>query len=455
MMDVTPEAPAHVRWVVRTLEEEGYETWAVGGAIRNTLVGLPSGDWDLATRAPPPVVQKLFPRTVPIGVEHGTVGVLTREGLLLEVTTFRRDVETTGRHAVVAFAETLDEDLARRDFTINAVAWHPLREEFRDPFRGRRDLAAGLLRTVGTPGDRFAEDYLRVLRGLRFAGQFRMRIDSGTWRALSGATSHLDVLSPERVREELMKILSQADCPSGALSLYGISGVLQALYPEVAALEGRPRPGTGEDLWIHSLLVADLLGPHRPLLRLAALLQGLASLQAPNGGGAGTPDEPESSPVAKLLLRLRCSRADVRTVAGLVVAGTEAPLELESPSDLRRWLHRAGPQRFPDLARLWLAKARLDRRRYGRSDREERTLALVGRMRRELGREPPLGQKDLALDGGDLIAMGLEPGPEFGEILAYLLDRVLEDPALNRRDILRALVREGRGEGKGGDRDGA
>ena len=127
-------APGYVRWVTRTLEEAGYETWAVGGAIRNILLGLPAGDWDMATRAPPQVVQRVFSRTVPVGIDHGTVGVLTREGLLLEVTTFRKDVETSGRHAVVEFADTLQEDLARRDFTINAVAWHPLRLEFRDPF---------------------------------------------------------------------------------------------------------------------------------------------------------------------------------------------------------------------------------------------------------------------------------------------------------------------------------
>ena len=136
-MNAKPSAPPHVRWVARTLEDAGFETWAVGGAVRNTLLGVASGDWDLATRAPPPVVRQLFPKTVPVGIEHGTVGVLTREGTLLEVTTFRKDVLPLGRKAVVEFAQTLEEDLSRRDFTVNAIAWHPLREQFRDPFQGR------------------------------------------------------------------------------------------------------------------------------------------------------------------------------------------------------------------------------------------------------------------------------------------------------------------------------
>jgi tRNA nucleotidyltransferase (CCA-adding enzyme) len=141
--------------VTSTLEDAGYETWAVGGAVRNTLLGFPSGDWDLATRAPPGVVRRLFPArsrwaslTAPWGSSPG-------RAILLEVTTFRRDVETFGRRAVVEFADTLQEDLSRRDFTVNAVAWHPIREEFQDPFGGREDLAAGLLRAVGVASRRF------------------------------------------------------------------------------------------------------------------------------------------------------------------------------------------------------------------------------------------------------------------------------------------------------------
>jgi tRNA nucleotidyltransferase/poly(A) polymerase len=441
-MEETPRAPGYVRWIAGTLEDAGYETWAVGGAIRNTLLGRPSGDWDLTTRAPPPVVRKLFPRTVPIGVEHGTVGVLTRQGLLLEVTTFRRDVETTGRHAVVEFADTLDEDLARRDFTINAIAWHPLREEFRDPFRGRRDLAAGLLRTVGDARERFSEDYLRVLRGLRFSGRFGFRIRTETWRALCEACSHLDVLSPERVREELMKTLSEAPRPSSVLALYAASGVLDALYPEVARTRERVRSPTGENLWVHSLLLADLLPVHRPLLRLAALLEGAARTPA-DGEGNESPDEAdgEGAPgAAALLFRLRFSNADVATVTGLLEMGLEPPLALEEGGETRRWLHDAGRGRMPDLARIWLAKTRLDALRGGPSTGD--VLASIRRLREELRRGPALQKSELALSGRDLISMGLKPGPHFGEILSQLMERVLDEPRLNENETLRNLVRE-------------
>ena len=452
-MEETPRAPGYVRWIAGTLEDAGYETWTVGGAIRNTLLGLPSGDWDLTTRAPPPVVRKLFPRTVPIGVEHGTVGVLTRQGLLLEVTTFRRDVETTGRHAVVEFADTLDEDLARRDFTINAIAWHPLREEFRDPFRGRRDLAAGLLRTVGDARERFSEDYLRVLRGLRFSGRFGFRIRTETWKALCEACSHLDVLSPERVREELMKTLSEAPRPSTVLALYAASGVLDAVYPEVARAGERVRASTGENHWIHSLLLTDLLPAHRPLLRLAALLEGATPAPAGGKGGeAADEGSREGAPeAAALLFRLRFSNAEVATVTGLLEMGLEPPLALEEGSETRRWLHRAGRERLPDLARIWLAKTRLDALRGGPPTGD--VLASIRRLREELRRGHPLQQRELALSGRDLISMGLKPGPRFGEILSELMDRVLAEPRLNENETLRGLVQEmvGRAGEEGGE----
>jgi tRNA nucleotidyltransferase (CCA-adding enzyme) len=438
-MDRMPRAPGYVRWVTKTLEEEGYETWAVGGAIRNALLDLPSGDWDLATRAPPKIVQGLFPRTVPIGLEHGTVGVLTREGTLLEVTTFRRDVETFGRRAVVEFADTLLEDLSRRDFTVNAIAWHPLREEFQDPFQGGEDLEARLLRTVGDPRERFAEDYLRVLRGLRFSGRFRFRIQEETWAALCDADQHLLRLSPERIREELMKSLSGSPRPSGVLALYGASGVLEVLYPELASMVGCQRPRREEDLWVHSLLLMDTVPSSRPLLRLLALLHGVG-VPDDSSGQVGDPGSRGRDRAAAMMIRLRFSNAETRDLTELIRMGPEAPVELTASPDLRSWLHRADPDRVPNLARIWLGKARLDAARWNRDPGP--TTELIRRLRRELRTRPPLRMEELALDGRDLIAMGLRPGPRFGEILDALLERVLEDPSLNQRERLMALVEE-------------
>jgi hypothetical protein len=445
--ELTP--PPYVRWAARTLEDAGYETWAVGGAIRNTLLGLPSGDWDLATRAPPPVVRRLFPRTVPVGIEHGTVGVLTRDGTLLEVTTFRRDIETFGRRAVVEFAETLEEDLARRDFTVNAIAWHPLSGRYRDPFHGVRDLETGILRTVGNPWERFSEDFLRVLRGLRFSGRFRFAIEGETWAAIRDSRDRLGVLSPERIREELMKILLGDPRPSGSLSLYEVSGVLGVLYPELQAVVGSRRGETEEDLWAHSLRLADAIPRGRPLIRLAALFHGIGvprtipGYEAEPGSGSGEKAGAGGrgrSRAAALMIRLRFSNAEIGRVTELIHTGLEPPIHLKSGPELRRWLHRAGPDQLPTLGRVWIALARLDRLRLGRDVGP--VLELLRRLRHERRSGAPLVSGELAVDGRDLISLGLKPGPHFGVILAEIMDQVLEDPDLNSSQTLRDLVRK-------------
>ena len=164
--------PTEVLDIARTLEGAGYETWCVGGAIRDNLLGVENHDFDLTTAAPPQEVQRLFPRTVPVGIEHGTVAVLDPRDKLHEVTSFRKDIRTDGRHAVVEFGVSLTDDLARRDFTINAIAYHPLKHEWRDPFTGDADLKKKLIRAVGDPNWRFREDYLRILRALRFSARF-------------------------------------------------------------------------------------------------------------------------------------------------------------------------------------------------------------------------------------------------------------------------------------------
>ncbi|MFP3947892.1 MAG: CCA tRNA nucleotidyltransferase, partial [Longimicrobiales bacterium] len=411
----------------------------------------PGGDWDLATRARPDDVRRIFRRTVPIGIEHGTVGVLDHSGVLHEVTTFRRDVETYGRRAKVEFADSVEEDLARRDFTVNALAWHPLREELRDPYGGMQDLEDGILRTVGTPEERFREDYLRVLRALRFAGRFGFRIHEETWWALCMSVGDLDHLSAERVREELTKVLVGGEPPSGALGLYAASGVLAELYPELEATVGHPRPdpGTGA-VWEHALLTVDTLPAGRVKLRLAALLHGVGGPDEVAGHenedrGLSTPER-GARRAGAVLSRLRFSNATVHAVSSLVEAGILPPDPEADGAQLRRWLSRHGPERLPVLARLWVASARVDRRRSrgeaGGARAADRTVAAWRRLREELAGDPPLDESDLALDGRDLIRMGLEPGPRFGRILDHLLQKVLEDPGLNERETLAELVED-------------
>ncbi len=393
-----------MREIARRLEAGGYETWAVGGAIRDALLGEFRSDWDLATAARPETVRKLFRPSYPIGVQFGTVGVRGADGRVYEVTTFRRDIETDGRHAVVEYAESLDEDLARRDFTINAIAYHPLREEFHDPFDGWSDLRRQTLRCVGEPSLRFAEDYLRVLRGLRFAGRYRLAIEPATWEALKAAVPKLDRLSAERVREELLKTLA-APAASPGLALYHESGALRVVAPELI----------GAEAWDETCRTVDELSARRLRLRLAVLLS------------------PAGDEVEALMTRLRFSNAEIRDVVALRQV---LDLPLPAAGDLvwaRRWLRRVGPERGRDALRLHHARARARRLDAGARAKLAAQTRRVLEVRR---RGDPVTLGDLAIDGNDLKDLGLTPGPEFARILEACLDEVLVDPSLNQRERL-------------------
>jgi tRNA nucleotidyltransferase (CCA-adding enzyme) len=404
-------APAEVVGIVSRLESAGFETWAVGGAVRDALAGGHPLDWDLATAARPGDVRRLFRRTVPVGIAHGTVGVLGPSGRLYEVTTFRRDVETDGRHARVVFAATVEEDLARRDFTINALAWRPATSELRDPHGGAADLAARRLRTVGEAAERFREDRLRVLRALRFSGRFDLDVDPGLLRAAREAAPGLAHLSAERVREELLKALREVDPPSRALRLYGEVGALDVLYPELAGTADREP----------ALALMDAVRHHRPLLRVAALLHPL--------GAAGAD---------AVVRRLRFSNADADRIVHLVGRSADLPAGDAPPAALRRWLRRVGRPFAADLLRLAAAGARA----VGTADGRTAAARLARRLRGELRSGAPLAVGELAIGGDDLRDLGVRPGPALGGILRDLLERALDEPSVNTRDRLLELARE-------------
>ena len=407
--------PEAVRALVRDLEAEGFETWTVGGGVRDSVRGSPGNpeDWDLATRATPPQVRRLFRRTVPLGEEYGTVGVFGSDGNLYEVTTFRHDVITYGRKARVAFADTLEEDLARRDFTVNAMAWHPGREELRDPHGGRDDLCNGILRTVGHARQRFREDYLRVLRGLRFAGTLGLEIEGETWDGMVEAVPGLALLSMERVREELMKVLA-GPVPSRVLALYRRSGALNRILPEL-----------GSDVAKDALAAVDALeGPQRALLRTAVLL--LFGLESGPGPGA----------VASLLARLRFSNAEIERIAGAVEGGRGPPPGLAvDHMARRRWTAataRTGPTGVDDVLRVWRA---VPPGAAGHAEERE-VESVIAAVKRDLDVGVPTSVAQLAIAGRDLIARGWLPGPGIGAALRALLEAVWEDPALNHRTAL-------------------
>ena len=435
--------PQEVVRIARRLEEAGFSTWAVGGAVRDALAGRRPGDWDLTTAARPWDVRRLFRRTVPVGIEHGTVGVVGKDGKMYEVTTFRRDVETYGRKAKVSFSDTVEEDLQRRDFTINAVAWHPLTRELRDPHGGVRDLRDGILRTVGEAEERFREDRLRVLRALRFAGRFGLRIDPGTWEAARASAGALPQLSAERIREELFKVLKEVRAPSDTLRLYEQAGVLEHLYPELWACAGAEDVG-GEDVWTHLMDAVDRVPRRRLLLRLAALLHDAGKPRVERGDGT-FPGHAEAGAAAArtLLRRIKCSNAETDCVVHLVAQHSGIPQADAPPPEWRRWLRRVGEGFARDVLRLRIADCRARAEESPALARFDPARARA--VRRALRDATPLEVSELAISGADLRALGIPPGPLYGEILRGLLERVTDDPSLNERERLLRMVREGLG----------
>jgi len=384
--------PDAVLRIAQQLESAGYETWCVGGAIRDNLLGVANHDFDLTTAAPPTEVRRLFKRTVPVGIEHGTIAVLDRQKRQHEVTTFRKDIKTDGRHAVVEFGVSLMDDLARRDFTINAIAYHPIRHEWRDPFHGADDLERKLIRSVGDANWRFQEDYLRILRALRFSARFEFRIHPRTLEAAKANVQGLAQLSAERVRDEWFKGITTAKRVSKLLTLWMDIGAARIWLPEI-----RER-GAGSG----SLHALDKL-PRDPVLITAFL----------------------ASDPASLLTRLKCSNKEIERGRAIGQWRDKYPDAKHVP-DVRRWLSQVG-EYGDDLLALLPA---------GTGPRSPLP-KVVASIR---AAKDPLTVKDLAVKGADLLAAGVRPGPEVGETLQRLLADVLEDPTRNTRDYLLSRV---------------
>lgn len=413
--------------IIERLESRGYEAWCVGGAIRDALLGITHLDWDIATSARPEQVQKLFRRTIPVGIAFGTVGVLDDTGRLHEVTTFRRDVRTDGRHAEVEFGVSLDDDLARRDFTINAIAWSPTQQKLHDPFHGQRDLSNRLVRAVGDADARMREDRLRSLRALRFAARFDFALEPATWKAVVSSAPHLGRLSAERVKQEIDKTLEQVITPSRAFALWKSSGAFTTLVPALAAASDA------------RFVVADHLAPPGLRGRPARLMLRVASLFL------GEPVEQ----VRATLKALRYSNADVnaitRMVAGcaVVAAPMTAALSDGVPSDaeIRPWVAATGRTQWVLVMRLLAAQWDAARAR-GERVPTATVIHAVHRRGLRIAYRDPIELADLAVDGDDLRSAGVPGGPRLGLVLHALLAAVVEDPTLNTREKLLARARE-------------
>ncbi|MDP9206149.1 MAG: tRNA cytidylyltransferase [Gemmatimonadota bacterium] len=435
--------PATVRRIAERLEEAGFETWCVGGAVRDALLGHPHLDWDLATAARPEQVQKLFKRTKPVGIEFGTIGVLDINNVMHEVTTFRRDVNTDGRHAIVEFGASLEEDLARRDYTINAIAYSPKLDEIRDPYNGRKDLERRIIRAVGDPWDRMREDRLRALRAIRFAARFGFEIDPPTWAAIVDSASHLSRLSAERVKQEIEKTMDQVRFPSRAFAKWRDSGALAALIPSLAHITDRQlRP-------LDHLRRAILPGrPARRIIRIAALFAAAPAVT-----------------VRKTLKDLRFSNSETEWIAILIErwqqlgpSMTRALLDVEERSAMDPWGDRTPPS---SLMRSWAASAGRTRlapllrladafwwaaREAGQPAPYKQTVAATYKRAVKIAYKDAIELADLAVDGTDLAKLGIT-GPQVGVTLRRLLEAVINDPGQNTRDRLLKLAADGGSSG--------
>jgi tRNA nucleotidyltransferase (CCA-adding enzyme) len=429
--------PANVRAVCETLEGAGYQAVTVGGAVRDAILGRKPGDWDVATSAHPEQVMALFKHTVPTGLQHGTVTIVTGRGQdsHVEVTTFRGEGAYTDarRPDHVVFGVPLVEDLARRDLRVNAMAYDPAKDQLIDPFGGQRDIDDKLLRAVG-PGDqstgnvyedavgRFTEDGLRVMRAVRFAAQLEFALDPDTERGIVPALPSLAKVSKERISDELRKILATRE-PSRALAIAERTRILAQIAPElVEAFEAWDTAGGGRDRGLEAWLAGVDRTP--VAARLGAMF---AELAGPDPQTPRCLDRDAAKRAEAVLRRLKFSNDEIAT-ASVIVGAISATLVTDwTEADARHLLADITRGHAASVIAVWRARG---------AESLARTVEAI------LSRGDALAISDLVLSGNELIdALQLTRGPLVGRLLRALLDRVLDDPTLNTRDKLVELAR--------------
>lgn len=446
--------PAEVRSICQTLERAGFRSWIVGGCVRDVALDeqradpgtVVRNDWDIATTARPEEVKAHFARVIPTGLEHGTVTVM-RGKVGYEVTTLRGETSyTDGRRPDgVYFVDDIQEDLARRDFTVNAIAYDPIDSHLIDPFNGRRDLTARLIRCVGDPRERFGEDGLRVLRAARFVATLEFDIEDHTARAIRPSIDTFRRVSAERVRDEWMKAML-ARRPSRAFDVMREHGLLDVTLPEITDSIGcEQNRFHAYDVWNHTLHTLDGCPPE-PVLRMSALLHDVgkpASRQWNEDASDYTfwNHERIGADMAEgILERLRFSNNDQTHIAGLVRHHLLCYEASWSDAAVRRWLRRVSPELAPDLYRL--ATADVSAKGRDATDEINSIHQLQERVKRVVAEGAALSTRDLAVNGRDLMTeLKLKPGPGLGRILRGLLEEVTDDPSRNEREELLSLAR--------------
>ncbi len=451
------QVPEKVNRIIETLLANGHEAYAVGGCVRDSLLGREADDWDITTSASPYEVKALFRRTIDTGIQHGTVTVmLDKEGF--EVTTYRIDGEyEDGRHPKeVLFTKNLEEDLKRRDFTINAMAYNK-QTGMVDIFGGVEDLKNKIIRCVGVAGDRFDEDALRIMRAFRFSAQLGFTIEAQTEIAAAERAENLKKISAERIRVELTKLLLSKN-PDRLLWMQqnGITAIVLPEFDDMLATEqknGNHLYNVGE----HTLRVIERVGTEKEwskkelqILRFAALLHDVAKPDVQVTDGFGEHHFPkhaeEGAKMARnVMRRLKFDNETTDFVIRLVAAHNEyiklTNSEDENLSAMRHMIYRLGP----DLMELLWELQRADVLGQNPACLQQKLAALeeTKRLHREiLKRKDCVSLRQLAVNGKDLIESGATPGKEIGEILEKLLEEVLENPEKNTKEYLIQKARE-------------
>ncbi|MGF7144422.1 tRNA nucleotidyltransferase (CCA-adding enzyme) [Anaerotaenia torta] len=446
--------PDKVNEIIKELKAHGYEAYAVGGCVRDMLLGREPEDWDITTSATPYEVKKIFRRTVDTGIAHGTVTVLLDKEHY-EVTTYRLDGEyEDNRHPKqVEFTSSLAEDLKRRDFTINAMAYNEA-EGLVDLFGGREDLERGIIRCVGSAAERFGEDALRILRAVRFSAQLGFGIEEHTLQAVTDKAVKLQNISAERIRTELTKLLL-SDSPDRLRLLYE-TGITRIILPEFDAMMKTEQKNihhiysVGEHT-IHAVSeVAGSLKEQRFSLRERTILRWtmlLHDVEKPGTAAIGKDgqshfyghQEKGAVTARAILRRLKFDNDTIDSVVHLI-RWHDYHYGL-TPAGMRRAAAQIGKEYMELLFEV--NRADISAKNPQHTDEKFRRLAKGRQLYREIiEREECVSQKELKINGKDLIALGMKPGRELGELLEYLLSRVLERPELNRRETLLELAKE-------------
>ena len=429
--------PSDVKAIIQTLNAAGHEAYVVGGCVRDTMLGRTPGDWDITTSAHPDEIKRIFRRTVDTGIEHGTVTVLMSGGAY-EVTTYRVDgTYSDGRHPdAVTFTPSLTEDLKRRDFTINAMAYHP-QQGIVDLFNGAADLKRGLIRAVGEPQQRFGEDALRMLRAVRFSAQLGFEIEESTASAIRAMAPRLEVVSAERIRTELDKLLVSPH-PEKIRDAYEL-GLTAVFLPEFDRMMETPQNTVHHCFTVgeHAIRTMELIRPDRTL-RLTMLLHDIAKPVCRTTDSDGQ-DHFKGHPAAGkemadgILRRLKYDNDTRKRVLRLIAwHDTRPPLQEKA---VRRMIRNAGIDLFPDLFEVKTADTLAQS-----AWKREKKLEAIAFYRSTYDKIIAEGQcvrvKDLAVNGTDLIAAGILEGPRIGAALHEMLELVTEEPERNNRAYL-------------------